>query len=169
MSPSPLSRAATTACRASPTSPDWRRPWMAWFRGWREDERQPIPVLCAAMRSRHRLRAAADVSGRGAGARGGEPLLQPRRPAGPERRECIRARAGVLGGHAASACSGHVYNDTADGKFKFTVADDGTVNGNAHIRMSHAPQTMPGDCVFTRTQDPEEFDVSIDGRRNGDL
>ena len=72
---------------------------------------------------------------------------------------------GTLQAHA----QGNVYNDTADGKFKFTVADDGTVNGNAHIRMSHAPQTMPGDCVFTRTQDPEEFDVSIDGRRNGDL
>jgi hypothetical protein len=28
---------------------------------------------------------------------------------------------------------------------------------------------MPGGCVFTRSQDPEEFDVSIDGRRNGDL
>jgi hypothetical protein len=35
--------------------------------------------------------------------------------------------------------------------------------------MSHALATMPGGCTFTRSQDPEEFDVSIDGRRNGDL
>ena len=44
-----------------------------------------------------------------------------------------------------------------------------TVNGTAHIRMAHAPGTMPGGCIFTRSQDPEEFDVNIDGRRNGDL
>src|SRR5437868_10572776 len=63
---------------------------------------------------------------------------------------------------------GNIYNDTADGKFKFTSNDDDTVNGTAHIRMSHAPATMPGGCIFTRSQDPEEFDVSIDGRRSGD-
>ena len=64
---------------------------------------------------------------------------------------------------------GSIYNDTADGKLKFTSADDDTVNGSAHIRMSHALATMPGGCTFTRSQDPEEFDVSIDGRRDGDL
>jgi hypothetical protein len=72
---------------------------------------------------------------------------------------------GTLQAHA----QGNIYNDTADGKFKFTSADDDTVNGSAHIRMSHALATMPGGCTFTRSQDPEEFDVSIDGRRNGDL
>ena len=72
---------------------------------------------------------------------------------------------GMLQAHA----QGNIYNDTADGKFKFTAADDDTVNGTAHIRMAHAPGTMPGGCIFTRSQDPEEFDVSIDGRRNGDL
>src|SRR6059058_2441155 len=35
--------------------------------------------------------------------------------------------------------------------------------------QAHAQGTMPGGCIFTRSQDPEEFDVSIDGRRNGDL
>ena len=71
---------------------------------------------------------------------------------------------GMLQAHA----QGNIYNDTADGKFKFTSNDDDTVNGTAHIRMSHAPATMPGGCIFTRSQDPEEFDVSIDGRRSGD-
>lgn len=71
---------------------------------------------------------------------------------------------GTLQAHA----QGNIYNDTADGKFKFTAADDDTVTGTAHIRMSHAPATMPGGCIFTRSQDPEEFDVTIDGRRNAD-
>ena len=74
----------------------------------------------------------------------------------------------MLGGHAASHAQGNIYNDTADGQFKFTAADDDTVTGTAHIRMSHAPATMPGGCIFTRSQDPEEFDVTIDGRRNAD-
>src|SRR6059058_1166911 len=72
-------------------------------------------------------------------------------------------------GTVQALAAGNIYNDTADGKFKFTSADDDTVNGTAHIRMSHALATMPGGCTFTRSQDPEEFDVSIDGRRNGDL
>ena len=71
---------------------------------------------------------------------------------------------GTLKAHAA----GNIYNDTADGKFKFTAADDDTVTGTAHIRMSHAPATMPGGCIFTRSQDPEEFDVTIDGSRRSD-
>lgn len=71
---------------------------------------------------------------------------------------------GTLKTHA----QGNMYNDTANGKFAFTVADDGAVNGSAHISMSHAAQTMPSGCVYTRTQDPEEFDVAIGGRRETD-
>lgn len=63
---------------------------------------------------------------------------------------------------------GGAYNDTAEGRFKFTVADDNTVNGTAHIRMSHAPQMIPRGCTYTRSQDPDEFDVAIDGRSSGD-
>ena len=71
---------------------------------------------------------------------------------------------GTLQAHA----QGNIYNDTADSRFSFTVSPDGTIKGKASVKMSHAPATMPGGCIFTRSQDPEEFDVSIDGLRNGD-
>jgi hypothetical protein len=93
----------------------------------------------------------------------------PEGPPGPSGASASEPQPECWEGTLQARAQGNVYNDTADGKFKFTVADEDTVNGTAHIRMSHAPQTMPGGCVFTRTQDPEEFDVSIDGRRNGHL
>ena len=124
------------------------------------------PIVCVlATASVLLLTFPAVARGQGAGSLS----CNPEGPPGPSGASASEPQPECWEGTLQAHAQGNVYNDTADGKFKFTVADDGTVNGNAHIRMSHAPQTMPGDCVFTRTQDPEEFDVSIDGRRNGDL
>jgi hypothetical protein len=80
--------------------------------------------------------------------------------------------AGVLPqcwkGKLRANARGNIYNDTADVEFNFLQTADGAVSGNGRARMSHAPQTMSGGCVYTRAQTPEEFDVKVTGKRAGD-
>jgi hypothetical protein len=133
----------------------------------RKSSRAPVlsrlPAIAAVLLLS--LPAAAQAQGSAGLSCGPEDPQQPGSSGGASAAPEPQCWEGTLQAHA----QGNIYNDTADGKFKFTSADDDTVNGTAHIRMSHALATMPGGCVFTRSQDPEEFDVSIDGRRNGDL
>jgi hypothetical protein len=62
---------------------------------------------------------------------------------------------------------GNVYNDDAIVELRFSVADDGTVKGSGHARMSSAPQTM-GNTVQTHTVTPSEFDFPLSGSLVGD-
>lgn len=83
----------------------------------------------------------------------------------------------LLGEASTSACwsgaldayaNGNVYNDKVHVEFQFTEHDNGLLIGRGRARMSHKPGTMPGGCIFTRTQDPEEFDVTISGQHSGE-
>ena len=133
----------------------------------RKSSRTPVlsPVAAIVLALLLSLPAAAQAQGSAGLSCGPEDPQQPGSSGGASAAPEPQCWEGMLQAHA----QGNIYNDTADGKFKFTAADDDTVNGTAHIRMSHAPATMLGGCIFTRSQDPEEFDVPIDGRRNGDL
>jgi hypothetical protein len=71
---------------------------------------------------------------------------------------------GTVDGHG----QGNIYNDNTHIDFAFREGKDGTLSGKAHARMSHGPQAHPSECIITRTQDPEEFDVELSGRRNSD-
>ena len=117
----------------------------------RKSSRTPVlsPVAAIVLALLLSLPAAAQAQGSAGLSCGPEDPQQPGSSGGASAAPEPQCWEGTLQANA----QGNIYNDTADGKFKFTAADDDTVNGNAHIRMAHAPGTMPGGCVFTRSQD----------------
>jgi hypothetical protein len=70
---------------------------------------------------------------------------------------------GTLTGHG----QGNIYNDTALVKFAFTVAADKSVTGKADAKVTPARQAF-SECYFTRKPTPDEMDVTLRGRREGD-
>jgi hypothetical protein len=63
---------------------------------------------------------------------------------------------------------GNIHNDDAIVELSFSVADDGTVKGGGHARMTNAPQTTPDGCINTHTEAPIEFDFPLTGSRVDD-
>src|SRR5213078_3034117 len=116
----------------------------------RKSSRTPVlsPVAAIVLALLLSLRAAAQAQGAAGLSCGPEDPQQPGSSGGASAAPEPQCWEGTLQANA----QGNIYNDTADGKFKFTSNDDDTVNGNAHIRMSHAPATMLGGCIFTRSQ-----------------
>lgn len=60
-----------------------------------------------------------------------------------------------------------IYDDTAEIVFSFDEAQDGTLQGHAHAKMTNAPSQSSWSCVYTHTQEPSELDFEVGGHRVG--
>ena len=61
----------------------------------------------------------------------------------------------------------NIYNDKVKLEFAFSVDANGVVKGKGHAKMTNA-QAKNGSCLFTIKRTPDELDVAISGRRDGD-
>jgi hypothetical protein len=72
-------------------------------------------------------------------------------------------------GKMRAHAEGNVYNDWADVSFSFSETADGAITGKGQARMTHFPRNWQQvKCVHERKQTPDEFDVTVGGRREGD-
>src|SRR5207248_9411480 len=100
----------------------------------RKSSRTPVlsPVAAIVLALLLSLPAAAQAQGSAGLSCGPEDPQQPGSSGGASAAPEPQCWEGTLQANA----QGNIYNDTADGKFKFTSNDDDTVNGTAHIRIS---------------------------------
>ena len=61
----------------------------------------------------------------------------------------------------------NVYNDNLSMNFNFTLGANGVVKGKGHAKMTNAPANNAG-CLWTIKRTPDEMDIAISGRRDGD-
>jgi len=61
----------------------------------------------------------------------------------------------------------NIYNDSLSINFVFTIGANGVVKGKGHAKMTNA-QAINAGCLVTIKRAPDELDVAISGRRDGD-
>jgi hypothetical protein len=72
---------------------------------------------------------------------------------------------GTIKAHVSGTPSS--YNDTAEIEFSFDEAQNGTLRGRAHAKMTNAGSLAADGCSVTHTQQPSEADFPIGGHHMG--